>query len=87
VEINGDYCSAKIVVLLRPDNLVYLQVQGAGRLVKVYAPVSLLSDEVLFNDIMDAVEAVKDWEPVQIDWSILADELGDGAALELDAAH
>ena len=85
VRIHGDYCSGKLVVLIRPDSLVWIQVSGAGTLVKICIPVSTLDDFI--DHIINAVDAVKDWEPVQIDWSLLAEELEDYAALELGAAH
>jgi len=82
VEICGDYCSCKLVVLVRQDGLVWIQVKGAGVLVKVYTLESLL-DEFIFDDIVDAVESAKDWEPVTIDFSVLAEELEDVVAHEL----
>jgi len=82
VEICGDYCSCKLVVLVRQDGLVWIQVKGAGVLVKVYTLESLL-DEFIFGDIVDAVESAKDWEPIRIDWSLVAEDLEDCIASEL----
>jgi len=86
VEINGDYCSSKLVVLVRPDGLVLVQVRGAGVLVKVYAPMESLLDEFIFSDIVEAVESAKDWQPVVVDWAALAEELEDCVAVELGVA-
>ena len=84
VEISGDYCSAKLVVVERTDGLVWVQVKAPLTLVKICAPLeTLMTDEVLLADIVDAVETTKDWEPVGIDWSVLAEELEDAVAQEL----
>jgi hypothetical protein len=80
VVINGDVSSAEFTVLRRYDGLVWVQVIAAGFKLTVYAPPDLLWKDPIYEDVVTAVWRAKDWEPVMIDWAILAEELEDDKA-------
>ena len=81
-EILGDYCSGRLIVQ-KFDDFCWVQVRAPGVLVKIWAPLEMLQEGLLFDEVVDAVEASRDWEPVVIDWSVLAEELEDAVVQEL----
>jgi hypothetical protein len=80
VVIHGDVSSADFTVLRRHDGLVWAQVWYAGCKLTVYAPSDLLWKDPIYEDVVTAVWRAKDWEPVMIDWAVLAEELEDDKA-------
>jgi hypothetical protein len=46
----------------------------------VYAPPDSLWKDPIYEDVVTAVWRAKDWEPVMIDWAVLAEELEDDKA-------
>jgi len=81
VVIHGEFSSAEFTVL-RYDGLVWVQVVAAGfkLTVTVYAPPDSLWKDPIYEDVVTAVWRAKDWEPVMIDWAVLAEELEDDKA-------